>query len=109
MLRPKNGRVTIRAMGDEKVTLSGADVIEGWKREAEGSWSAPLELEPRKVLRDGELWSQVTYDRSAKRLIVRKGDPRLHLYETVVREQGIDLNGKKNVRVEGITVENTLK
>jgi hypothetical protein len=40
---------------------------------------------------------------------VRNGDPRLHLYETVVREQGINLNDKKNVKVEGITVENTLK
>ena len=36
------------------------------------------------------------------------GDPRLHLFETVVREQGIDLAGKKDVKVEGITVEKTM-
>ena len=37
------------------------------------------------------------------------GDPRLHLFETVVREQGIDLAGKENVKVDGITVANTLE
>ena len=36
------------------------------------------------------------------------GDPRLHLFETVVREQGIDFGVHKDVVVEGITVSNTL-
>ena len=36
------------------------------------------------------------------------GDPRLHVIETVVREQGIDLDGKQDVKVDGITVVNTL-
>ena len=36
------------------------------------------------------------------------GDPRLHVFETVVREQGINLAGKKDVKIEGITVVNTL-
>ena len=86
--RPAKDRVTIRAMADEKVTLSGADIIERWKREAGGNWSAPLELEPRKILRDGEPYTRFTYDRRAKRLMVREGDPRVHLYESIVREQG---------------------
>jgi hypothetical protein len=37
------------------------------------------------------------------------GDPRLHIFETVVREQGIDLVGKKNAKTEGITVVDVLK
>jgi len=41
--------------------------------------------------------------------VVRSGDPRLHLFETVVREQAIDLGDKKDVKVEGITVANTRK
>jgi hypothetical protein len=43
-----------------------------------------------------------------RRIIVKSGDPRLHLFETVVREKGIDLQGKQNVRVEGITLTNLL-
>jgi hypothetical protein len=107
-LRPRSDAVTIRAMKQEKVTISGADLIEGWQREADGSWSAPLTAEPRKLLRDGEPWSEFAYQRAAKRLQVKGGDPRLHLFETVVREHGIELNGSKNVKVEGITVINTL-
>jgi hypothetical protein len=38
-------------------------------------------------------------------MIVRGQDPRLHAIETVVREHGLDLGGKK-VRVEGVTVVN---
>jgi len=97
-------------MKGEQVTISGADVIEGWKRETDGSWSAPLAVEPKKVLRDGQLWSEFGYDKAAKRISVKSGgDPRLHLFETLVREQGIALAGKKDVKVEGITVTNTLK
>ena len=37
------------------------------------------------------------------------GDPRLHVFETVVREQGIDLVGKKDTKIEEITVVDTLR
>ncbi len=108
MLRPGNDRITIRAMTGETVTISGADLIEGWTREADGSWSAQLNAEPNTVLRDGQGWRDFTYDRATKRIGVKGGDPRLHVFETVMREQGIDLAGKKEVKVEGITVKNTL-
>jgi len=53
---------------------------------------------------------RVTYDKAAKRIIVKTGgDPRLHVFETVVREQVIDLAGKKDVKVEDIMVANTSK
>ncbi|HWH71065.1 MAG TPA: hypothetical protein VNT26_16880, partial [Candidatus Sulfotelmatobacter sp.] len=108
-LRPRNDGVTIRAMKGEPVTISGADLIAGWQRSADSSWSAPLPSQPKKVLRDGQPWSEFTYDQGAKRIVVKRGDPRLHLFETVVREQGIDLRGRQAVKVEGITVTNTLK
>jgi hypothetical protein len=110
VLAPKTDGVTFRAMKGEKVIISGADLIEGWKREVDGSWSAPLAAEPKKVLRDGQLWSEFSYDQAAKRIAMRTGgDPRLHVFETLQREQGIDLAGKKNVRIEEITVVDTLK
>ncbi len=102
--------VTVRAMQREKVTISGADAVEGWRRTADGSWSAPLAGAPKKILRDGRPWTEFTYDKAAGRIMVKTGgDPRLHVFETVVREQGIDRAGKKGVQVEGITVENTLQ
>ncbi|MGO9112352.1 MAG: DUF1565 domain-containing protein [Thermoguttaceae bacterium] len=101
--------VTVRAIQGEKVTISGADVIEGWQRAANGSWSAPLGDAPKKVLRDGQPRTEFTHDKAARRIVVKTGgDPRLHVFETVVREQGIDLAGKKDVQVDGITVVNTL-
>jgi hypothetical protein len=106
-LRPRSNGVTVRAMKGEKVTISGADLIEGWTRAADGNWSAPLPSEPKQVLRDGQSWDEFTYDRAARRIVVKGGDPRLHVFETVVREQGIDLGGRKDVKVEGITVANT--
>lgn len=108
-LRPKSDGVTVRAMKGEKVAISGADLIEGWTREADGSWSAPVLSEPKQVLRDGQPWSGFTYDRAARRITVKNGDPRTHLFETVVRERGIELGVKKDVKVEGILVANTLK
>jgi hypothetical protein len=108
VLAPKNDGVTVRAMKGEKVTISGADLIEGWKREVEGSWSAPLAVEPKRVLRDGQQWKGFSYDRAARRIIVKEGgDPRLHVLETVVREQGINLAGKKNVKIAEIRVVDT--
>jgi hypothetical protein len=110
VLAPKNDGVTVRAMQGEKVTISGADLIEGWQRQADGSWSAPLAAEPKKVLRDGRSWSEFRYDGAAKRITVQTdGDPRLHVFETVLREQGIDLVGKKDTKIEEITVVDILK
>jgi len=107
VLAPKNDGVTIRAMKDEKVTISGADLIEGWNRAADGSWSAALSAKPKRVLRDGQPWKGFSYDRAARRIRLKEGgDPRLHVLETVVRKQAINLAGKKNVRIEGITVVN---
>jgi len=110
LLAPKNDGVTFRAMKDEKVTISGADLIEGWKREADRAWSASLAAEPKKVLRDGQPWNEFAYDKAAREITIKAGgDPRLHAFETVLREQGIDLAGKKDVKVQGITVVDTLK
>jgi hypothetical protein len=109
MLAPKNDGVTVRAMKGELVTISGADLIEGWKREVDGGWSASVATEPKKILRDGQPWSEFRYDNAVKRITVRAGgDPRLHVFETVLREKGIDLAGKKDEKIEGITVVDTL-
>jgi len=110
VLAPQNDGVTVRAMQGEKVTISGADLIEGWQREAEGSWSAPLAAEPKKVLRDGQPWREFRYDQAAQRITMKTGgDPRLHVFETVLREQGIDLVGKKDAKIKEITVVDTLE
>lgn len=110
VLVPKNDGVTVRAMKGEKVTISGADLIDGWKREPDGGWSAPLAAEPKRVLRDGQLWNKFSYDQAAQRITTKTGgDPRLHVFETVLREQGINLVGKKDVKLVGITVVDTLK
>lgn len=110
VLAPMKDGVTVRAMKGEKVTISGADLIESWKREVDGSWSATVAAEPKKVMRDGQPWSEFSYDKAAKRMTIKTGgDPRLHVLETVVREQGIDLAGKKDTKVEEITVVDTLK
>jgi hypothetical protein len=109
ILAPKNDGVTVRAMKGETVTISGADLIEGWKQQGDGSWSATLTAEPRKLLRDGRPWSEFIYDKAAQQIIVKSGgDPRLHVFETVVREMGIDRAGKKDITIEGITVVDTL-
>jgi hypothetical protein len=112
ILAPKNDGVTIRAMPGENVTISGADLIEGWQRQADGSWSAPLtEANARSpLLRDGRPWREFHYDPAAQRITVwTGGDPRLHVFEIVRREQGIDLTGTKNTRIEGIAVVDTLR
>jgi hypothetical protein len=108
-LKPASSGVSVRAMKGDKVTISGADAIEGWQRAADGSWSAPLAGKPKKVLRDGRPWTEFTYGEATGRIgVTTGGDPRLHFFETVVREKGIDLAGKTDVRIDGITVENTL-
>ncbi len=37
------------------------------------------------------------------------GDPRLHIFETALRNQGVNLVDKNNIRIEGVIVVNTLK
>jgi hypothetical protein len=60
------------------------------------------------VLRDGQPWKGFSYDRAARRIRVREGgDPRLHVLETVVRGQGINLAGKKDMKIEDIDIVNT--
>jgi len=107
-LRPRCDDLTIRSMNGEKVVISGADLISGWQREANGAWSAPLQPEPKTILRDGQPWSEFTYDKAVHRIRVTNGDPRLHLFETVVRGQGIDLGAAKNVKIQDLAVVNTL-
>jgi hypothetical protein len=106
---PRNDGVTLRAMPGEKVTISGADLIEGWKRDSDGGWSTLIAAEPKRVLRDGQAFAQFAYDKSAGRVTVKSGgDPRLHVFETVVRRRGIALDGRKDTHVEGVTVVDTL-
>ncbi len=107
-LRPRHDSVTVRARPGETVILSGADVIEGWQRQPDGSWSAPLPTLPLLVLRDGQPWTAFGYTPTNRRIVVRGGDPRLHRYETVVRRRAIDVRATPNVKVEGITVRNLL-
>ncbi len=108
-LAPAHDGVTVRAMKGEKAVISGADLMEGWKREADGSWSVALTTAPRTVLRDGRPWSQFRYDAADHRIFVNAGgDPRLHVFETVVRKQGLILAGRKDVKIEKIAVVDLL-
>jgi hypothetical protein len=109
VLAPKNDGVTVRAMKGEKVIISGADLIEGWKREANGSWSAALTAKPKEVFRDRQPWSEFSYDPASRRIAIKTGgDPRLHVFETVVRDRALDLTGRKDVKIEEITATDTL-
>jgi len=105
-IRLKDSRVTIRGMMGEKVVVSGADLIEGWRREADGSWSAPLAAAPKKLLRDGKPWTDFVYTHYQARDAVNKiilksgGDPRLHVFETVVREHGLVYGGPARAGTE---------
>ena len=107
-LRPESQNVTFRAMKGEQVEINGADLIEGWTREPDGSWSAPLRAAPKQVLRDGILWSDFTYGESTGRIVVKGGDPRRHLIETVVRSRGLEGSNVNDVKLEGITMTNML-
>ena len=82
--------------------ISGADLLVGWKRDGD-RWVTPLETRPQKVLCDGQPWNEFSYDAEARQMLVRGRDPRLHTIESVVREHGLDLAGRK-VRVEGVAV-----
>jgi hypothetical protein len=109
-LWPRANGVTFRVRDGEHVTLSLADLIDGWTRGTAGTWSAALSSQPRRLLRDGQTWTDFTYDGEGKRIVVKDkdGDPRLHRFENVVRERGIDRSDTKDVRIEGITVSDTL-
>jgi hypothetical protein len=100
-LRPQTSGVTFRAKDGEHVTLSGADLIEGWSRGPAGTWSAAVSSRPRRLLRDGQPWTDFTYDGEGKRIVIKDkdGDPRLHRFETIVRERGIDPADTKDVRI----------
>ncbi|MBU6399568.1 MAG: DUF1565 domain-containing protein [Verrucomicrobia bacterium] len=107
-LRPHSDGITVRAMPGERVVISGADLIEGWQREPDGWWSAPLASKPKRILRDGRPWQEFSYDSAARRIRIRGGDPRLRQFETLVRRRGIDLEGRKGVLLEGLIVTNLL-
>ncbi len=106
-IRPRHNGITVRAMEDEQVVISGADLIENWTREEDGTWWAPISTEPKKILRDGQPTGAYRYDSAARRIEV-KGDPRLHVYETLVRVHGMELGDYDQVRVEGVSITNTL-
>jgi len=51
-----------------------------------------------------------SYDSATRKISVKSGgDPRLHVFETIVRERGIDLTGMNQVKIEKITVVDTLQ
>jgi hypothetical protein len=107
-LAPQCDDITVRGMEGEKAVISGADIVSGWRRE-EAGWSAALDQEPKVLLRDGQKWTEFSYDPAARRLRINAGgDPRLHLFETVVRRNALDLSGKANVRLEGLETANLL-
>ncbi|MBN2583924.1 MAG: hypothetical protein JXL80_12725, partial [Planctomycetes bacterium] len=106
-IKPQADGVTIRAMADETVTVSGADLVTEWKRDGE-VWAAAMETAPAKLLVDGKPSESVAYDAAAKRVVARSMDPRLHTVEAVVRERAVDLTGRKDVRVDGLNCADTL-
>jgi hypothetical protein len=109
LFKPAAG-VKVRVMKGETVIITGADLIEGWKHETNGAWSASLPAEPKKILRDNQPFSDFTYDKATKQITLKSGgDPRLHLFEILVRDHGIEPAGNNNANIEGITVVNTLQ
>ena len=108
-IAPQADGLTIRAMKGERVVVSGADRITGWRREGGGAWSASLAEAPMTVLRDGQEWTDFAYDAGAKRITVTGGgDARLHVFETIVRRRAVDLGGRKNVKLQGIETAHAL-
>lgn len=105
-LRPQADGVMIRAAKGEKVLVSGADLVTGWKRGDDG-WAAPMARQPGRVLLDGKPWSEFAYDAGSKTIRATGFDPRLHVVECVVREHGVDLRGREDVKIEGLDVIHT--
>ena len=56
---------------------------------------------PKQVLRDGHPWDEFSYDQAARRIVVKGRDPRLHVFETVVREHGIELQNSEGCENRG--------
>lgn len=107
-LKPLQDGVSIRALEGESVTLSGADVVEGWQFQT-STWVASCEVKPVRMLRDGQEWKGYTYDVAGKKLTLQAGDdPRLHRFEAVVRERAIDLGGRANITIGDLKTANTL-
>jgi hypothetical protein len=106
-IRPTAAGVTLRAAEGEKATVSGADLVGGWQRDGD-TWRADLGAAPKRLLRDGEPWNEFDYDAEAKRIRVSGFDPRLHVFETVVRQHAIDLSAAGDVTVEGLETAHTL-
>jgi hypothetical protein len=107
LVKPAKAGLTIKAAKGEKVVISGADEISGWKRAGE-KWTAPLAAKPTKVLRNGQALKDFTYDDGSKAIMVSGFDPRLVLMETVVRQNAIDLSAAPDTKVEGLETVNTL-
>jgi hypothetical protein len=103
-MRPESDGVTVRAFPGETALISRADLIDGWQRQTDGSWSAAVAAEPKRVFQDGQPFTGFAYDQEAKHVVVKHGDPRLHVFETMVRDRAIDLADRKRVKVEGIGI-----
>lgn len=109
LVKPSKPDLTIRAAKDEKVVISGADEISGWKRQGQrDAWSAPLAAKPVKMLMDGKPFTEFKYDDAAKAVSVSGFDPRLHQMETIVRACAIDLSDAPGTKFEGIETADTL-
>jgi hypothetical protein len=106
-LKPLADGVTIRAAEGEKVIVTGADLVTGWKRDGDG-WSAPMADRPgTPLLVDGQAKADLTWDEATKTVRAKGFDPRLHVIERIVREHGIDLRGRKDVSIAGVDVTQT--
>jgi len=97
--------VTLKAVPIDMVIISGADLVEGWQRTGDG-WSAPMAKAPKTLLRNGKPYGEFTYDAAARRISVKGLDPRLSVFETVVRSHAIDLAGG-SIKLKDIYARNT--
>ena len=76
-----------------------ADAIEGWQQADDSTWSAPLAGEPKKVLRDGQPWTEFTYDKAVRRIMVKTGgDPPARFRDS--RAEGGDRSGRQEGRTD---------
>jgi len=104
-LRPEHDRVTFQAITGEKVVVSSLDLLEGWQREVDGTWSAAIQARPNRLVCDGQRWADFRYDSKNRRVLIKSIDPRLHTFEVPTRRRAMDLNRKTGVKVEGIRTE----
>lgn len=98
--------VTRRAHTGETVLISGADLIPGWSRQGD-TWSVVLPQAPIHLLRDGRPLTIISFDLATKTLAVAGFNPRTSVMETIVREHGLNLQGRSLTMV-GLTVLDTL-